>query len=61
MAEEIKAAKVNEDAELITAAEILLAELKKIPTGQQIVEKVKNIGVYGDHAHIEGGINFGGK
>ena len=63
VAEEIKAAKVNEYAELITAAETLLAELKKTQTGKETVKNViaGNIGIVGDNAHVEGGINFGDK
>ncbi|MCI5156951.1 MAG: hypothetical protein D3906_00660 [Candidatus Electrothrix sp. AUS1_2] len=58
--EEIKAAKVYEDAELITAAETLLTELKKIQTGKQAVTNITNAGVVGKNAHVEGGIHFGG-
>ena len=65
MAEEIKAAKVHEDEELITAAKKLLAELEKIPTGQQAVPSInvsaERIGVVGHYTHIEGGIQLGDK
>ncbi|MCI5156879.1 MAG: hypothetical protein D3906_00260 [Candidatus Electrothrix sp. AUS1_2] len=64
VAEEIKAAKVHEDADLIRAAETLLAALNSTPTGQQVVAKygvnVTNAGVVGENAHVEGGIHFGG-
>lgn len=40
VAEEIKAAKVHEDAELIAAAKRLLAELEKTPKGKQAVTNI---------------------
>lgn len=59
--EEIKAAKVHEDHELIAAAEILQAAVDKMQGVAKYSVKAKNIGVVGDNAHIEGGIHLGGK
>lgn len=63
VAEEIKAAQVDKDPDLIIAAETLLTALNKTPAGQQAIAKysvsAKNIGVVGDDAHIHGGIHFG--
>ncbi|MCI5190932.1 MAG: hypothetical protein D3905_14325 [Candidatus Electrothrix sp. AS4_5] len=58
VAEEIKAAKVHEDTDLIAAAKKLLAEMEKT---QKNVIAGGNIGIVGDNAHVEGGINFGDK
>jgi hypothetical protein len=62
---EVKAAKAHEEPEVLAAAQALLAALKETAEGQQAVGKYQidatnaQIGVIGDQAHIEGGINFG--
>ncbi|MCI5127248.1 MAG: hypothetical protein D3907_01835 [Candidatus Electrothrix sp. AUS3] len=63
VAEEIKAAKVHEDTDLIAAAEILQAAVDKM---QGVTKKTinlgdnANVGVMGNYAHVEGGIHLGG-
>ncbi|MCW5211971.1 hypothetical protein VU04_03565 [Desulfobulbus sp. TB] len=61
VAKEIKDAKVNEDDELIAAAEILQAAVDKMQGVAKYSVKATNIGVVGDNAHIEDGIHLGGK
>jgi hypothetical protein len=47
----------HEDAELRQAAKSLQQVLVK----QQVDAQGAQIGIMGDHAHVEGGIHFGGK
>ena len=62
VAEEIKAAKANEDAELITAAEILQAIVDKMQTSQETGKKyytiAGNIAQVGDNNNHIGDNNY---
>jgi hypothetical protein len=61
----VEQTKAAEDPELKQLAQALLDALKSTPEGEKIVSKYhiqakdSEIGVIGDHAHIEGGIKFG--
>lgn len=61
--EEIAAARLFDDTELVEIAQELLVSLERMHQGQIALSKynvsVKNsqVGVIGDHAHIEGGIH----
>ena len=67
VAEEVDDADLSQDPDLVKLAQELLAALKETEAGQQAVSKynlhIENseVGNIGDHAHIEGGIHFGGK
>jgi len=60
---QVQATKSNQDPELAKLAQALLDALKATDEGQQAIAKynIQNsqIGVAGDHAHVEGGIHFG--
>lgn len=62
--EAIKDAKAHEDADLITAAKNLLAELEKTATGQQTVAKyhvtAENIAQVGNGNYFYGDVRSGG-
>ena len=65
VAEEVTGANLAADPELVKLAQALVEALKETPKGQEAVSKYNiqvqdsQIGVIGDHAHIEGGIRFG--
>jgi disulfide oxidoreductase YuzD len=65
LAGRVEQAEANEDDELVKLAQTLLEALKETPKGQEAVSKYNiqatdsEIGVIGDHAHVEGGIKFG--
>ncbi len=52
-----------QDPELVALAQSLIAALKETPQGQEAVRKIEvqnsQVGIVGDHAHVEGGIKFG--
>jgi hypothetical protein len=65
LAGRVKQADADKDPELESLAEKLLVALEESKQGQQALRKYDiqvsggQIGVIGDHAHIEGGIRFG--
>ena len=67
VAEEVEEADLSQDPDLVKLAQQLLEALKETEAGQKAMSKynlrIENseVGNIGDHAHIEGGIHFGGK
>jgi hypothetical protein len=63
VAEEVTNAKLADDPELVKLAEALIETLKTTAEGQKAMSKYhiegSQVGVAGDHAHVEGGIRFG--
>ena len=65
LAGRVEQANATGDEELVKLAQALLEALKETHKGQEAVSKYNiqatdsEIGVIGDHAHVEGGIKFG--
>jgi hypothetical protein len=66
VAAQVQATNAAQDSELLALAERLIAALEETAAGQQALSKYSiqmqgsQVGVIGDHAHIEGGMHFGG-
>ena len=65
LAEHIATAEANQDPDILKVAQKLTEALQSIETGRKAIAKFQidarnvQVGVNGDHAHIEGGIHFG--
>ena len=65
LAGRVAQAQAAQDPELVKLAQALLAALQETDAGQQAIAKYNiqatgsQIGVIGDHAHVQGGIKFG--
>jgi uncharacterized protein YyaL (SSP411 family) len=62
---QVQATKAAQDPELLALAERLIAALEESEAGQQALSKYNiqmrdsQVGLVGDHAHVEGGMHFG--
>jgi hypothetical protein len=66
LSEKVAAIKADQDAEVLKIAHELIEVLKSTETGRKAIAKFQIdakgslTGIIGDHAHVEGGIHFGG-
>jgi len=65
LAEHIATVEANQDPDILKVAQKLTEALQSTETGRKAIAKLQidarnvQLGVNGDHAHIEGGIHFG--